>query len=61
MLHYDVGVQNPTGAGPQTRGVAVGRRESGDALSSCTFKLTNTGVDARRPIRRCTRRTRRRR
>ena len=23
MLHYVVGVQNPTGAGPQTRGVVV--------------------------------------
>src|SRR4051794_18857484 len=45
MLHYIVGVQNPTGAGPQTRGVAVAT-ESGDALQTCTFKVTNTGVDA---------------
>ena len=45
MLHYRVGVQNPTGAGPQTRGVALAT-SAGDALSSCTFKLTNTGAAA---------------
>ena len=26
ILHYKVGVQNTTGAGPQTRGVAVATR-----------------------------------
>src|SRR4051794_29557125 len=45
MLHYILGVQNPTGAGPQTRGVSVAA-SSGDALSSCTFTVKNTGVDA---------------
>ena len=45
ILHYHVGVQNPAGAGPQTRGVAVST-QPGDALNTCTFKLTNTGADA---------------
>jgi M6 family metalloprotease-like protein len=45
ILHYKVGIQNPTGAGPQTRGVAVAS-QPGDALNTCTFKLTNTGASA---------------
>ena len=45
ILHYHVGVQNTTGAGPQKRGVAVAT-EAGDALNTCTFKLTNTGASA---------------
>jgi M6 family metalloprotease-like protein len=45
ILHYKLGVQNPTGAGPQTRGVAVAS-QPGDALNTCTFKLTNTGAGA---------------
>jgi M6 family metalloprotease-like protein len=45
VLHYVVGVQNPAGAGPQKRGVAVAS-EPGDSLNTCTFKLTNTGADA---------------
>ncbi|HWK28798.1 MAG TPA: hypothetical protein VNS09_19715 [Solirubrobacter sp.] len=45
ILHYVVGIQNPAGAGPQTRGVAVAS-EPGAALNTCTFKVTNTGADA---------------
>lgn len=43
--HYILGIQNPKGAGPQTRGVQVATA-SGDALSTCTFKVTNTGAAA---------------
>jgi hypothetical protein len=45
ILHYILGIQNPDGAGPQTRGVAIAS-EPGDALNTCTFKVTNTGVAA---------------
>jgi M6 family metalloprotease-like protein len=45
ILHYKIGVQNTTGAGPQKRGVALAT-STGDAVSSCTFKLTNTGEAA---------------
>jgi len=45
LLHYVVGVQNPDGAGPQRRGVAVSPgRPAGPA--GCTFPLTNTGKAA---------------
>jgi len=48
-LHYVIGVQNPTGAGPQTRGVAVANAPAEQVSSSnanCRFQLTNTGADA---------------
>ena len=48
VLSYDVGVRRFDGAGPFTRGVAVGRagtigRRPG-FLATCTFPLTNTGA-----------------
>ncbi|SEH02277.1 M6 family metalloprotease domain-containing protein [Nonomuraea solani] len=43
LLHYVIGVQNPAGAGPQRRGVAVQARAQG---TTCAFKVTNTGRDA---------------
>ena len=49
ILHYIVGVQNPTGAGPQTRGVAVenaGRQAVADNYAWCSFTLDNTGLAA---------------
>jgi hypothetical protein len=50
LLHYVIGVQNPSGAGPQTRAVAVGAGSvTGSApagAANCSFPLTNTGVDA---------------
>jgi hypothetical protein len=48
-LHYVVGVQNPTGAGPQTRGVSVANADPvGLSVPSayCHFPLTNSGTDA---------------
>ena len=50
VLHYIIGVQNPAGAGPQTRSVAVaqgmptGRRLG--LATDCSFPLANTGADA---------------
>ena len=47
LLHYILGVQNPAGAGPQTRGVAVRPGVvSGNPAANCSFPVTNTGVDA---------------
>ncbi len=48
IIRYVVGVQNPTGAGPQTRGVRVDPAPKvavGDTnYAYCTFKVNNTGV-----------------
>jgi hypothetical protein len=45
-----MGVQNPTGAGPQQRGVAVDKGRPGGKAPAyatyCSFRLTNTGKDA---------------
>jgi hypothetical protein len=46
LRHYIVGVQNPAGAGPQTRGVAVAGGTPAGNSPNCSFPLTNTGVDA---------------
>ncbi len=50
VLHYHVGVQNPTGAGPQTRGVQVDNAPKvavgSDNYAYCTFKVNNTGTAA---------------
>ena len=46
ILHYVVGVQNPTGAGPADARRLAGHAEPATRCSSCTFQLTNTGVDA---------------
>jgi M6 family metalloprotease-like protein len=50
LLHYILGVQNPTGAGPQTRGVAVQRGHATGQTpgwaANCQFPVTNTGTDA---------------
>src|SRR4051812_8510875 len=49
ILHYVVGVQNPAGAGPQTRGVSVATAPAqtlSTTAGACHFPLTNTGVDA---------------
>jgi M6 family metalloprotease-like protein len=50
LLHYIIGVQNPNGAGPQQRGVAVAPgKPTGRApawATDCTFPVTNTGQDA---------------
>ena len=49
IISYTIGVQNPTGAGPQTRGVAVenaGRQAVADNYAWCSFTLDNTGLAA---------------
>ncbi|MFI7612069.1 peptidase M6 [Nonomuraea terrae] len=50
LLHYVIGVQNPEGAGPQQRGVALTKgKPVGGApahATNCSFRLTNTGKDA---------------
>jgi hypothetical protein len=49
LLHYKLGIQNPAGAGPQTRGVAIADAPAQTASSesaTCEFSLTNTGADA---------------
>jgi hypothetical protein len=46
LRHYIIGVQNPAGAGPQTRGVAVAAGVQPGKSPQCHFPLTNTGVDA---------------
>jgi hypothetical protein len=50
VLHYIIGVQNPAGAGPQTRGVAVTQgMPTGLRLglaTDCSFPVANTGTDA---------------
>ena len=47
VLSYDVGVRRLDGAGPFTRGVALGESDKTARrpgfLASCTFPLTNTG------------------
>ena len=51
VVHYKVAVRSLDGAGPQTRGVALGTPVPGaDAgLATCTFPLTNTGAAAATP------------
>jgi M6 family metalloprotease-like protein len=44
ILHYELGIQNPAGAGPQQRGVAITGSTAGDGV--CTFTVKNTGVNA---------------
>ena len=44
ILHYVLGIQNPAGAGPQTRGVAITGSTAGDG--TCTFTVKNTGANA---------------
>ncbi|WP_143022235.1 peptidase M6 [Nonomuraea maritima] len=50
LLHYVIGVQNPKGAGPQRRGVALTKGKPGgkapEYATTCSFRLTNTGRDA---------------
>jgi M6 family metalloprotease-like protein len=50
LLHYVIGVQNPKGAGPQKRGVAVAKGRPGgkapENATYCSFRVTNTGRDA---------------
>jgi hypothetical protein len=51
LLHYVLGIQNPAGAGPQTRGVSLAGAPSVTApsaggYSNCEFTLTNSGTDA---------------
>jgi M6 family metalloprotease-like protein len=50
ILHYIIGVQNPSGAGPQARGVAVAGGTPTSVkpawAANCSFPVTNTGVDA---------------
>jgi hypothetical protein len=51
LLHYVIGVQNPKGAGPQKRGVAVAKgrpdkRSTTFMATQCTFAVTNAGKDA---------------
>ncbi|MBC6463584.1 hypothetical protein, partial [Actinomadura sp. HBU206391] len=47
LLHYIIGVQNPKGAGPQKRGVAVAKGKPAGKTpawaTNCTFPVTNTG------------------
>ncbi|WP_051324434.1 hypothetical protein [Candidatus Solirubrobacter pratensis] len=48
LLHYKLGIQNPAGAGPQTRGVAVADAPAqtlSSTYTNCEFSLTNTGAD----------------
>ena len=44
FLHYKLGIQNPAGAGPQQRGVAITGSTAPDG--TCTFTVKNTGVNA---------------
>ena len=49
LLHYILGIQNPAGAGPQTRGVALADAPSqtlSGTYTNCEFSLTNSGADA---------------
>jgi len=50
LLHYVIGVQNPAGAGPQIRGVAVARGTPRGTTpgwaANCNFPVTNNGTDA---------------
>ncbi|WP_229844535.1 M6 family metalloprotease domain-containing protein [Streptomyces cinnamoneus] len=50
VLSYDVGVKSLDGAGPQPRGLALGRGKARGAPATgralCTFALTNTGRPA---------------
>jgi hypothetical protein len=51
LLHYILGIQNPAGAGPQTRGVSLAGAAAQTApavggYTNCEFTLTNSGVDA---------------
>jgi hypothetical protein len=50
LLHYILGIQNPAGAGPQTRGVSLAgapsQTVSSGGYTTCEFTLTNSGVDA---------------
>ncbi len=49
LQHYVLGIQNPAGAGPQTRGVALANAASqsvGGSFTTCQFSLTNSGADA---------------
>jgi hypothetical protein len=43
LEHYKLGIQNPAGAGPQQRGVAITGSTAGDG--TCTFTVKNTGVN----------------
>jgi M6 family metalloprotease-like protein len=48
-LHYVLGIQNPAGAGPQTRGVSLANAASqtlSGTNTNCRFQLTNSGTDA---------------
>jgi hypothetical protein len=51
ILHYTVGVRSLDGSGPQTRGVALGGAQRGQAegFATCTFPLKNTGAAAATP------------
>ncbi len=51
VLRYKVGVRSTVGAGPQTRGVELGRAVAGSAegYTTCTFPLKNTGAAAATP------------
>jgi M6 family metalloprotease-like protein len=47
--HHVIGVQNPAGAGPQKRGVALSAAPAqwvDTTAATCHFPLTNSGVDA---------------
>jgi M6 family metalloprotease-like protein len=50
ILHYILGIQNPTGAGPQKHNVAVSAgtvsTQTPAGSANCDFPVTNTGVDA---------------
>ena len=49
VLTYTIGVQNPAGAGPHTRGVSVAHTDPvsvSEHAGYCNFPLTNTGVSA---------------
>jgi M6 family metalloprotease-like protein len=49
FLHYVLGIQNPAGAGPQTRGVSLADAPSqtlSGTNTNCQFQLTNSGTDA---------------
>jgi hypothetical protein len=50
-MHYKVGVRSTAGAGPQTRGVELGRATTGseNGYTTCTFPLKNTGAAATTP------------
>ncbi len=48
VLHYTLAVRSLDGAGPERRGVRLGRPTAGrdGAWATCTFPLTNTGAGA---------------